>query len=140
MISLINHLIQLSACRKKWIGICEDISRQTNRAVVFYGDLTPDIFSGADEEYRKRLRYVSVVCDDDELVHRMEEKYGEKAQEKIRNIDMTYTQTALVRNHVYQGKISYPGIMPESIDTTGLDAEQSAGLVDRWIIRALTEN
>ena len=130
----------LSACRKKWIGICADISRQTNRAVVFYGDLTPDIFSGADEEYRKRLRYVSVVCDDDELVHRMEEKYGEKAHEKIRNIDMTYTQTALVRNHVYQGKISYPGIMPESIDTTGLDAEQSAGLVDRWIIRALTEN
>jgi hypothetical protein len=30
--------------------------------------------------------------------------------------------------------------MPESIDTTGLDAEQSAGLVDRWIIRALAEN
>lgn len=70
----------------------------------------------------------------------MEEKYGEKAHEKIRNIDMTYTQTALVRNHVYQGKISYPGIMPESIDTTGLDSEQSADLVDRWIIRALAEN
>lgn len=70
----------------------------------------------------------------------MEEKYGEKAHEKIRNIDMTYTQTALVRNHVYQGKIRYPGIMPKSIDTTGLDAEQSADLVDRWIIRALAEN
>lgn len=55
MISLINHLIQLSACRKKWIGICADISRQTNRAVVFYGDLTPDTFSGADEEYRKSV-------------------------------------------------------------------------------------
>ena len=55
MISLINQLIQLSACRKKWIGICADISRQTNRAVVFYGDLTPDTFSGADEEYRKSV-------------------------------------------------------------------------------------
>ena len=130
----------LSACRKMWIGICADISRQTNRAVIIYGDLTPDIFSGADEEYRKCMRYVSVVCDDDELVHRMEEKYGEKAHEKIRNIDMTYAQMALVRNHVYQGKISYPAIMPESIDTTGLDAERSAELVDRWIIRTLNQN
>ena len=77
----------ISECRKTWVDICLDISDQTSRAVVFYVDAYPDCFCGIDEEIHKRMHFVSLVCDEEELKRRIEEKYREASHQRISNID-----------------------------------------------------
>lgn len=79
----------ISECRKTWVDICLDISDQTSRAVVFYVDAYPDCFCGIDEEIHKRMHFVSLVCDEEELKRRIEGKYREASHQRISNIDKT---------------------------------------------------
>lgn len=129
----------ISECRKTWVDICLDISDQTSRAVVFYVDAYPDCFCGIDEEIRKRMHFVSLVCDEEELKRRIEGKYREASHQRISNIDKTWLEQSLIRNQVYFGRTKYQYPEMERIDTTDLNAEQSADLLDQWMTRILTK-
>lgn len=129
----------ISECRKTWVDICLDISDQTSRAVVFYVDAYPDCFCGIDEEIRKRMHFVSLVCDEEELKRRIEGKYREASHQRISNIDKTWLEQSLIRNQVYSGRTKYQYPEMERIDTTDLNAEQSADLLDQWMTRILTK-
>lgn len=129
----------ISECRKTWVDICLDISDQTSRAVVFYVDAYPDCFCGIDEEIHKRMHFVSLVCDEEELKRRIEGKYREASHQRISNIDKTWLEQSLIRNQVYSGRTKYQYPEMERIDTTDLNAEQSADLLDQWMTRILTK-
>ena len=129
----------LSECRKTWVDICFDISGQTNRAVVFYTDLYPDCFCGIEEKKQKRIHFASIVCDEDELKRRIKSKCGEVSHQRIPNIDKIWLEQSLIRNRVYSGHTEYQYPEMECIDTTHLNAEQSANLLDQWITQMLTK-
>lgn len=129
----------ISECRKTWVDICLDISDQTSRAVVFYVDAYPECFCGIDEEIHKRMHFVSLVCDEEELKRRIEGKYREASHQRISNIDKTWLEQSLIRNQVYSGRTKYQYPEMERIDTTDLNAEQSADLLDQWMTRILTK-
>lgn len=129
----------ISECRKTWVDICLDISDQTSRAVVFYVDAYPDCFCGIDEEIHKRMHFVSLVCDEEELKRRIEGKYREASHQRISNINKTWLEQSLIRNQVYSGRTKYQYPEMERIDTTDLNAEQSADLLDQWMTRILTK-
>ena len=129
----------LSECRKVWVDVCLDIASQTNRAVVFYTDLDPDCFCGIEETKRKHMHFVAIVCDEEELKTRVESKCGEASHQRIRNIDKTWLEMSLLRNRVYSGQTKYQYPEMERIDTTHLNAEQSADLLDQWMTRILTK-
>ncbi len=128
---------KISEYRKTWVDICFDIANQTNRAVVFYVDIYPDCFCEIDKTKYKDMYFVSIVCNDEELKARIESKYGDAAHEKIPNIDKSWYDMSMLRNQVYSGHTKYQYPMMDVLDTSGLNIEQSADLLDRYITQIL---
>lgn len=127
----------MASTRKTWVDICISVSEQTGRSVVFYDDLYPDTFDGIDPDIRSRMHYIALVCDNDTLRLRVEEKLGDKAHKRISNIDKTHFEMAELRNHVYLGntKYQYPGM--ERLDTTDMTVKEVADRLDEWICKRI---
>lgn len=132
----------ISECRRFWVDMCFDISRQTDRSVVFYEDLFQDCFDGIEKEKRDRMRFAALVCDEEVLKRRADSKLGDKAHKPAAtNGPQTLTDISLIRNTINWGKnTDYPQPPMERFDTTVCSPEETADAVEQWILREISKS
>lgn len=122
----------LGTLRKLWVDMCFDISAQTNRSVLFYGDSYADIYSGSSEEQLSDMHFITLICDEDVLRQRLKAKWGDFANKKVANgtwLDMAVTRNKYFK--IYHDEHQFKNTF--LIDITNMSVEEAADKVEEYI-------
>ena len=108
--------------RKMFVDICFDITLQTKRPVVFYGNSYADSYQSISKEKLDMIYFITLVCDEPVL------------RSRVSGADMTWLGMSITRNDYfrkYYDEHQFANMF--LIDTTKMTKEQVAIVVDDYI-------
>ena len=120
--------------RKMFVDICFDITLQTKRPVVFYGNSYADSYQSISKEKLDMIYFITLVCDEPVLRSRVYETWGGAADKRVAGADMTWLGMSITRNDYfrkYYDEHQFANMF--LIDTTKMTKEQVAIVVDDYI-------
>ena len=123
-------------CRRDWVRLCESLSGQIGRAVVFYLNAPPDSFACVDASVRSRMAFSALVCEEKELLMRVRRKLedAERARECVDSAALASYALQCNRSNLVSADPSL-----ERLDTTGQTVAESADLLERWILDRIAQ-
>jgi ABC-type cobalamin/Fe3+-siderophores transport system ATPase subunit len=110
-----------------WLHLAAAIG-QAGRPVVLFGTTIPErIESVPNRRFFSTVRYLALVCDDDELARRL------RARPAWRGCDEPFIAGMLAYNRRLREQAAAGTLREDLMETTGLDTAEAARRVAAWI-------